>query len=49
MSVSSFGELHRRLKDSFQRLNSKMRNCIHPVEMLAVVMFVCVLKEKLDD
>ena len=48
MSVSSFGELHRRL-DSLQRRNNKMRNCIQPVEMLAVVMFVCALKEKFDD
>jgi hypothetical protein len=36
MSVSSFDEMHRRLKDSLQRRNSKMRNCIQPVEMLAV-------------
>ena len=36
MSVSSFDELHRRLKESLQRHNSKMRNCIQPVEMLAV-------------
>jgi len=36
MSVSSFDEMHRRLKDSLQRRNSKMRNCIQPIEMLAV-------------
>jgi hypothetical protein len=35
MSVSSSDEMHRRLKDSLQRRNSKM-NCIQPVEMLAV-------------
>ena len=36
MSVSSFDEMHRRLKKSIQCRNSKMRNCIQPVEMLAV-------------
>ena len=36
MSVSDFDEKHRRLKDSLQRRNSKMRNCIQPVEMLVV-------------
>jgi hypothetical protein len=36
MSVSSIDEMHRRLKDSLQRRNSKMMNCIQPVEMLAV-------------
>jgi hypothetical protein len=36
MSVSSFDEIHRRLKESLQRRNSKMKNCIQPVEMLAV-------------
>ena len=36
MSVSSFDELHRCLKESLQRRNSKMRNSIQPVEMLAV-------------
>ena len=36
LSVSSFDEMHRRLKESLQRRNSKMRNCIQPVEMLAV-------------
>jgi len=38
MSVSSFDEMHRRLKESLQRRNSKMRDCIQPVYMLAVVM-----------
>jgi hypothetical protein len=37
MSVSSFDERLRRLKESLQHRNSKMRNCIQPVEMLAVV------------
>ena len=36
MSVSSFDEMHRLLKDSLQRCNNKMGNCIQPVEMLAV-------------
>ena len=36
MSVSSFDEMHRRLKESLQRRNNKMRNCIQPVEVLAV-------------
>ena len=36
MSVSSFDEKHRRLKDSLQRRNSKMWNCIQPVKMLAI-------------
>jgi hypothetical protein len=36
MSVPSFDEMHRRLKESFQCRHSKMRNCIQPVEMLAV-------------
>jgi hypothetical protein len=36
MSVSSFDEIHCRLKERLQRRNSKMRNCIQPVEMLAV-------------
>jgi len=36
MSVSSFDEMHRLLKESLQRRNSKMRNYIQPVEMLAV-------------
>jgi uncharacterized OsmC-like protein len=36
MSVSSFDKMHRRLKESLQRRNSKMKNCIQPMEMLAV-------------
>jgi hypothetical protein len=36
MSVPSVDEMPRRLKESLQRRNSKMRNCIEPVEMLAV-------------
>ena len=36
MSGSPFDEFHRRLKDSLQRRNSKIRNCIQPVEMSAV-------------
>jgi hypothetical protein len=36
MSVSSFDELHRRLKESLHRRKSKMRNCIQNVEMLVV-------------
>ena len=38
MSVSSFDELHSRLKDHIQRQNTKMRNPIQPVEMLAVTL-----------
>jgi hypothetical protein len=36
MSVSSFDEMRRRLKESLQRRNSKMRNCIQPVEMVDI-------------
>jgi len=36
MSVSSFDKMHRRLKKSLQCHNSKIRNCIQPIEMLAV-------------
>jgi len=32
----SFDKLHRRLKESLQRRTSKTRNCIQPVDMLAV-------------
>ena len=53
MSESSFDELHRRLKESLQRRNNKIRNCIQPVKMVAVairkVKFVYALKEKIDD
>lgn len=38
MSIASFDELHRRLKDVLQRQNTKMRNCIQPVEMLTVTL-----------
>ena len=36
MLFSSLDELHRRLEDSLQRRNTKMRNYIQPVEMLVV-------------
>jgi hypothetical protein len=36
MSVASFDVLHERLKEVFH--NTKMRNCIQPVEMLAVTL-----------
>jgi hypothetical protein len=36
MSVFSLDELHHRLKENLERRNVKMRNCIQPVEMLAV-------------
>ena len=36
MYVSSFDEMHRRLKESLHRRNSKMTNYIQPVEILAV-------------
>ena len=36
MSVSSFDELHRRLKESLHRPNSKMKSCIQTVEILAI-------------
>jgi len=36
MLLSSFDKLYRRLKESLQRRNTKMRNCIQPVEMLVV-------------
>jgi hypothetical protein len=53
MSVSSFDEMHRRLKESLQRRNSKMTNYIQRVEMLAVairqVMFVFPLKKEFGD
>lgn len=38
MSIASFDELHGRLKEVIQRENSKMRNCIQPVEMVAVTL-----------
>jgi hypothetical protein len=50
MSVSSFDELHRRLKDSLQHRNGKIMNCIQPVKMLAVtIRKVYALEEKSDD
>jgi len=36
MSVSSFDELHRRLKDILQLYNSKMRKNFQPAEIFAV-------------
>ena len=36
MLVSSFDKLHRRLEDSLQRRDTKMRNCTQLVEMLVV-------------
>ena len=36
MSVSSFDEMHRRLKESLQRRTNKTRNFFQTVEMLAV-------------
>jgi hypothetical protein len=36
MSISSFDEMHRRLKEILQRRTSKMRKCIQLVEILAV-------------
>lgn len=38
MSVSSFDELHGHIKDKIQRKNSQLRNCVQPVEMLAVTL-----------
>lgn len=38
MSISSFDELHNLLKNSIQRQNTNMRNCIQPVEMVAVTL-----------
>jgi hypothetical protein len=35
MSINSFDELHNRLKNTLQRQNTKMRNCIQPIQMLA--------------
>ena len=36
MSITTFDELHNRLKYDLQRQNTKMRNCIQPVQMLAI-------------
>lgn len=38
MSIKSFDELLVYLKDSIQRRNTQLRNCIQPVEMLAVTL-----------
>lgn len=38
MSISSFDELHNRRKTTLQKQNTKMRNCIQPVEMIAVTL-----------
>nr|CAH7726047.1 unnamed protein product [Callosobruchus chinensis] len=38
MSITCFEELHGRIKDSIQRRNTKIRNCIQPVEMLAITL-----------
>lgn len=36
MSMSSFDELHQRLKESLQKQDTFMRECIQPIEMLSV-------------
>lgn len=36
MSIKSFDELHDRLKNTLQRQNTFMRECIEPIQMLAV-------------
>nr|CAI5819425.1 unnamed protein product [Callosobruchus analis] len=36
MSITFFDELHGRIKDSNQRKNTKMRNCIQSVQMLVI-------------
>lgn len=36
MSISSFDELHNRLKPHIQRENTQLRNSIQPMEMLAI-------------
>ncbi|XP_039299113.1 protein ALP1-like isoform X1 [Nilaparvata lugens] len=38
MSTKSFDELHMKLKDCLQRQNTFMRECIQPIEMLAVTL-----------
>lgn len=38
MSMMSFDELHSKLKASLQRQNTVMRDCIDPMEMLAVTL-----------
>ena len=36
MSIAAFDELSSRLQDGLQRENTKMRNCVPPMEMLAI-------------
>ncbi|XP_068082561.1 uncharacterized protein [Anabrus simplex] len=36
MSISTFDDLHQRLKYNLRRQNTKMRNCIQPEQMLAI-------------
>lgn len=38
MSTTSFDELHLKLKDSIQRQDTFMRECIQPVQMLAITL-----------
>ncbi|XP_068082720.1 uncharacterized protein [Anabrus simplex] len=38
MSIASYDELHGKLKDALQRQNTQFRNCIQPIEMLAVTL-----------
>lgn len=38
MSIKSFDELHEKLKDRLQHQNTFMRECIQPIEMLAVTL-----------
>lgn len=36
MSMNTFDDLHVRIRDSIQRQNTSFRECIQPIEMLAV-------------
>ncbi len=38
MSIKSFDELHIKLKDHIQHENTFMRDCIQPIQMLAVTL-----------
>lgn len=38
MSMGSFDELHDKLKNVLQRQNTQFRNCIQPIEMLAMTL-----------
>ena len=38
MSISSFDELHNLLEHHRQRKNTRLKNCIQPVEMLAITL-----------